>query len=134
MVDAKNLHFLEDWQPTPNLKGTTKYIDLIQSFQLRVLASSKKIASRPSEAKDRAEGTLPSNHKKKIKEIFVESLCFLFDGILNGAMATPTIDNRRPSRVSSSRVMTVRDIVRLSPCYSSPVRHPRCLRASVPSA
>jgi exocyst complex component 2 len=116
MVDAKNLHFLEDWQPTHNQKGTTRYLDLIQTFQLRVFASSRKIASRPSDGKDRDRDgdSIPSNHKKKIQEIFVESLCFLFDGILNGAMATPIIDNRRPSRVSTSRVLTVRDIVRLS--------------------
>jgi exocyst complex component 2 len=110
MVDSKNLHFLEDWQPIPNQKGTTRYLDTLQSFQLRVLASSHKIALR-ADVKDRERDALPSNHRKKIKESFVESLCFLFDGILNGAMATPQLDNRRPSRVSASRVLTVRDIV-----------------------
>lgn len=113
MIDSKNLHFLEDWQPIPNQKGTTRYLDTMNAVQLRVLASSRKVGARPEKERERERETLPSNHRKKIKESFVESLCFLFDGILNGAMASPQFDNRRPSRVSASRILTVRDIVRI---------------------
>jgi exocyst complex component 2 len=124
MVDSKNLHFLEDWQPIPNQKGTTRYLELMNTFQLRILTSSRKIGTKIEKEREREREILPSNHRKKIKESFVESLCFLFDGILNGAMASPQLNNRRPSRVSASRVLTVRDIVRLPlplllPCPSS---------------
>jgi hypothetical protein len=112
MVDSKNLHFLEDWQPIPNQKGTTRYLELMNAFQLRILTSSRKIGTKIEKEREREREILPSNHRKRIKESFVESLCFLFDGILNGAMATPQLNNRRPSRVSASRVLTVRDIVR----------------------
>jgi hypothetical protein len=114
MVDSKNLHFLEDWQPIPNQTGTTRYLELMNTFQLRILTSSRKIGTKIEKEREREREILPSNHRKKIKESFVESLCFLFDGILNGAMATPQLNNRRPSRVSASRVLTVRDIVRLT--------------------
>jgi exocyst complex component 2 len=114
MVDSKNLHFLEDWQPIANQKGTTRYLELMNTFQLRILTSSRKIGTKIEKEREREREILPSNHRKKIKESFVESLCFLFDGILNGAMASPQLNNRRPSRVSASRVLTVRDIVRLS--------------------
>jgi exocyst complex component 2 len=113
MVDSKNLHFLEDWQPIPNQKGTTRYLELMNAFQLRILSSSRKIGTMVEKEREREREVLPSNHRKKIKESFVESLCFLFDGILNGAMATPQPNNRRPSRVSASRVLTFKDIVRL---------------------
>ena len=112
MVDSKNLHFLEDWQPIPNQKGTTRYLDLLNAFQLRILTSSRKIGTKVEKERERERDTLPSNHRKKIKESFVESLCFLFDGILNGAMATPQPNNRRPSRMSAYKVLTVKDIVR----------------------
>jgi hypothetical protein len=111
MVDSKNLHFLEDWQPIPNQKGTTRYLELMNTFQLRILTSSRKIGTKIEKEREREREILPSNHRKRIKESFVESLCFLFDGILNGAMASPQLNNRRPSRVSASRVLTVRDIV-----------------------
>lgn len=104
-ADSKNLHLLEDWQPIPGSKGTTRYLGTLQDFQSRVLASCRKVANGTTDA---GAGT----GRSRIREDFVDTLCFLFDGILNGAMATPEIDNRRPSRVSSSRIMTVRDIVR----------------------
>ena len=112
MIDSKNLHFLEDWQPIPNQKGTTRYLDLMNAFQLRILTSSRKIGTKVEKERERERDILASNHRKKIKESFVESLCFLFDGILNGAMATPQPNNRRPSRMSGYKVLTVKDIVR----------------------
>lgn len=111
MIDSKNLHFLEDWQPLPNQKGTTQYLELMNSFQLRILTSSRKIGTKVEKEREREREILPSNHRKKIRDSFVESLCFLFDGILSGAMASPLPDNRRPSRVSASRILTVKDIV-----------------------
>ena len=124
MVDSKNLHFLEDWQSIPNKKGTTRNLELMNAFQLRILTSSRTIGAKIEKEREREREVLPTNHRKRIKESFVESLCFLFDGILSGAMASPLPNNRRPSRVSASRVLTVKDIVRLSlplflPCSSS---------------
>jgi exocyst complex component 2 len=119
--DAKNLHLLEDWTPSPGQKGTTRYLDILQDFQLRILGSSHKVASRAGDAR-KGEESVPPISKKKIKETFVETLCFLFDGILSGAMATPQVDNRRPSRVSNTRVVTVRDIVCLLLTLTIPSR------------
>lgn len=108
--DSKSLHMLEDWQPAPNAKGNTRYLALMDDFQTRIVTSAKKVALRQGE-----KDPLPGNFKRRIKENFVDTLCFLFDGILNSAMGTPDLGNRRPSRitrVSSSRMVTLKDIVR----------------------
>jgi exocyst complex component 2 len=81
----------------------------MDNFQTRVVTSAKKVATRVGEKEP-----LPGNLKRRIKEDFVDTLCFLFDGVLNSAMGTPEISKRRPSRitrVSSSRMVTLKDIV-----------------------
>lgn len=75
---------------------------------MRVVTSARKVAVRNGE-----KDPVPANLKRKVKESFVDTLCFLFDGILNAAMATgDTSMVQRPTRISSSRVVTVKDIVR----------------------
>lgn len=76
---------------------------------MRVVTSAKRVATRQGET-----DPIPANFKRRIKENFVDTLCFLFDGILNSAMGTPESTNRRPSRVtrvSSSRQVTLKDVV-----------------------
>lgn len=115
-TDAKNLHFLEDWQAVPSeQKDSTRYLTILEDFQLRVLTFVRKIAAQPTESRTATprdqSPPLSSSSRSRIREDFVDTLCYLFDGILNSAMATPEVDNRRPSRVSSSRILTIKDIV-----------------------
>ncbi len=74
---------------------------------MRILGSAKKVATRSGEKE-----AVPINFKRRIKDNFVDTLCFLFDGILNAAMAPiQPKGGRRMTRVSSSRITTVKDIV-----------------------
>lgn len=97
---------MEDWQLSATYKGATKYLAVMETLQNRVLASAKKVASR---ANDR-EVLLPV-FKKRIKDDFVDTLCFCFDGLLSMATTPPEPDNgRRPSRVALART-TAKDTV-----------------------
>jgi hypothetical protein len=108
-LDSRKLHQLEDWQPTSSSssKGSSKFLNLITDFQIRITTSSKRISLRSGE-KDQ----LPVNFKRRIKENFVDTLCFLFDGLLNTAMAPDERkDGRRGTRISGNRIITLKDIV-----------------------
>lgn len=106
MEDAKLLHALEEWHPSTAHKGATKFLTTMEEFQMRMVASARKIALRPSEK----EQFSPS-FKRRIKETFVDTLCFLFDGMLTIATAPPEPSNgRRPSRVAIAK-STSKDIV-----------------------
>ena len=74
-------------------------------------ASSKKIAAR-SEGKD----ALPSNYKRRIKDMFVNTTCFAMNTMIEAAV-TPGEDGtkRRPSRIFSNRLVTLKDMVRCGP-------------------
>ncbi|WVF68144.1 hypothetical protein IAT40_002907 [Kwoniella sp. CBS 6097] len=93
--DSKILHHLEDWTQAITTKGATRYLSMIEDFQLRIIASSKKVATRQGEKE-----AVPVSFKRRIKENFVDTLCFEFDGVLS-ASAPPAEDvgARRPSRV-----------------------------------
>lgn len=104
--DARELHNLEDWS-IASAKGPSKYLGLMEDFQLRVLASAKKVAYRQGEKE-----ALPGPFRRKIRSEFVETMCFLFDGILNSTSLSQHVGPRRMSRMSSSRLMTVKDLVR----------------------
>ncbi|OCF43322.1 exocyst protein [Kwoniella heveanensis CBS 569] len=93
--DSKVLHHLEDWTQAITSKGAIRYLSVIEDFQLRIIASSKKVATRQGEKE-----AVPVTFKRRIKENFVDTLCFEFDGILS-ASAPPAGDvgARRPSRV-----------------------------------
>ncbi|ORY35859.1 exocyst complex component Sec5-domain-containing protein [Naematelia encephala] len=104
--DSRILHQLEDWQPSSSSKGSSRYLDLMVDFQTRVVGSAKKIASRSGEKE-----ALPSNFKRRIKETWVDTLCFLFDGLLNSAMAPgESAPGLRTTRRASTRVSTIMDI------------------------
>ncbi len=105
--DSRLLHQLEEWQGTS--KGSTRYLAVMDEFQMRVVTSAKKVATRSGEKE-----ALPVNFKRRIKDNFVDTLCFLFDGIFNAAMSpSPPTNSRRPTRASSFRIRTIQDIVRL---------------------
>jgi len=106
--DAKVLHNLEDWQ-LASAKGSSKYLTLLEDFQSRTLASAKRIATRQGEKE-----AFSANFKRKIKVDFVDTMCFLFDGILNSTSLRTENGPRRMSRMSSSRIPTVRDLVSMT--------------------
>ncbi|WVW81078.1 hypothetical protein I302_103069 [Kwoniella bestiolae CBS 10118] len=109
--DSKILHHLEDitsFSTTSNhslsSKNTLRYLSVIEEFQLRLINSCKKISSSAGSAS--RTGTngndIPANFKRKIKDTFVDTLCFCFDGMIDFT-AQPMEDQagmgmRRPSR------------------------------------
>ncbi|ORX41152.1 exocyst complex component Sec5-domain-containing protein [Kockovaella imperatae] len=103
--DTKSLHELEDWH-LASTKTQHRYLSLVETLQTRVVASSKIIASRKGEKE-----TVPTTFKRRIKDHFVDTMCFIFDGILNAATHPPS-EARRGSlaRASSRRLLAVRDI------------------------
>ncbi|KAK4688269.1 exocyst complex component 2, partial [Tremellales sp. Uapishka_1] len=120
--DARGLYVLEDWQLDPAHVGTTRYLALVQEFQLRVVSTLTKIAS--------SKKAPPGNYKKKIKDTFVDTLCFVFDGILNTALSPPEgTGGRRPSRLSASRVVTIKDVVSGVLCRAAVKRIDRAFAA-----
>lgn len=110
MSDAKALHSLEDWSPSPTRKGSTNYLAQLDNFQERVAVAAKRIATL-----NREKDPLTNNYKRRIKDSFVDTLCFLFDGLLSSAMAPQEVNNgRRPSRVAIVKTV-VKDMVRTYP-------------------
>lgn len=103
-TDAKMLHQLESWDSPPShgassralQKGCTAYLPLIESFQDRVAAATKRVAVLHKE-----KDPLSNSYKRRLKENWVDSLCFLFDGLLTVATAPDEApDGRRASRVA----------------------------------
>ena len=94
--DSRSLHTLEDWT-----KGT-KYLPLVDTFQTRIVASAQRVGAGCSE---------PDAVKRRIKDNFVDTMCFLFDGIMNSNNTHTDPGPRRMSRMSSSRVPTINDFV-----------------------
>jgi exocyst complex component 2 len=123
LSDAKVLHELETWQASSSVKGATKYLLTMEDFQTRVLASSKKIATRAGDKEP-----VPASFKRRIKENFVDTLCFLFDGMLSAATAPPDASyRRRPSRVAAPRPPPKSTVCILNVDYKSrahPVGYP----------
>ena len=74
---------------------------------MRILSSAKKVASRSGEKE-----LIPSSFKRRIRENWVDTMCFLFDGILNStSLSVESGGPRRMSRYSSNRILTVKDLV-----------------------
>jgi exocyst complex component 2 len=104
------VHQLEDWQSrsSSDPTGSSKSLSLISDFQIRIATSAKKVSTRNGE-----RDPLPGIFKRRIKENFVDTLCFLFDGVLSAAMAPEEKkDGRRGTRVSNAKLTTMKDIVR----------------------
>ena len=97
---------MEDWQPSTSAKGATRFLAIMDEFQIRIVTASKRVATRSGEK----EPVAPKL-KSKIKENFVDTLCFLFDGVLNVAISAREESARRPSRVSLARAAPGKDAV-----------------------
>lgn len=86
----------------------------MEAFQLRIVASAKKVATRSGE-----KDALPLNFKRRIKDTFVDTLCFVFDGILSSATVDPDLTGgRRPTRISTNQFQFIKDIVSQNPAKS----------------
>ena len=77
-VDSKQLNKLEYW--SGSTKGPDRYLALMEDFQMRVLGSAKRIATRSGERE-----AVATNFKRRIRETFTDTMCFVFDGILNSS-------------------------------------------------
>lgn len=108
-TDARSLYLLEDWRPSTSAKGATRFLAIMDEFQMRIVTGAKRVATRNGEKE-----AITPNFKKKIKETFVDTLCFLFDGILNVAISSREETPRRPSRIILSRVSPGKDVVSFS--------------------
>ncbi|WVQ70634.1 hypothetical protein IAR50_000154 [Cryptococcus sp. DSM 104548] len=84
--DAKVIHGLEDWSSASSSKGSIRYLASIESFQLRVATAAKKVAAntRNGNGQNEKDG-LGSGFKRRIREVFVETECYCFDGILKSS-------------------------------------------------
>ena len=114
-ADAKLLHYLEDWDGNTT-KAPARYLDTVEDLQTRLVTSSLNLASRSEGPLRQASSSavVPLNFKRKIKNTFVDTLCFLFDGVLSSATSKQEASSRHPSRISSSRIVTIKDVVRTS--------------------
>ena len=75
---------------------------------MRIVIAAKKVATRPREKE-----AVPINLRRRIKDNFGDTMCFIFDGILDAAMSkSQSTMGRRPTRASSAKIVTVKDIVR----------------------
>ncbi|WRT70517.1 uncharacterized protein IL334_007515 [Kwoniella shivajii] len=91
MLDnSKIIHHLEDWSTAVTSKSAIKYLQIIEDFQIRITTSTKKIAI-----------TSTTHFKRKVKESFVDTLCFCFDGMLDSTSPNNKSYEhmRRPSRL-----------------------------------
>ncbi|WWC92087.1 uncharacterized protein L201_007041 [Kwoniella dendrophila CBS 6074] len=122
--DSKSLHHLEDWTSyysssstnSINSKSVLNYLTIIEDFQIRLTISCKKISgssspnsSNPSTANNNnrpsEKESIPSNFKRKIKDSFVDTLCFCFDGMIDFTSSSSSeleqsTAIRRPSRLN----------------------------------
>ncbi|RXK41720.1 hypothetical protein M231_00955 [Tremella mesenterica] len=104
--DSKVLHELEDWTHYSSSKASTKYLNLMEEFQLRIMKSSKQISSRPNEKE-----VVPGNYKRKLKELFVNTTNGLLSNMIQAAQIIPEEpQKRRPSRISHTKLLTLKDV------------------------
>ncbi|KAK6906719.1 hypothetical protein I203_100706 [Kwoniella mangroviensis CBS 8507] len=121
--DSKILHHLEDWTTLPRNSLTTKnvlrYLSVMEEFELRLINACKKISSTTTSATssnnqqagsssngNRTGGSsndISTNFKSKIKDTFVDTLCFCFDGMIDFTSSSVHEEEgdrglRRPSR------------------------------------
>ncbi|KAL7419826.1 Exocyst complex component S5 [Cryptotrichosporon argae] len=89
--DAKALQHLDEWSPAG-------YLGIVDDFQMRVAGACRRVGAREKDA-------LPTNYKRKIRELFVDSQCAVFDGMLVLAK-----QERQPARNASGRIVTLRDV------------------------
>ncbi|KIR53565.1 exocyst protein [Cryptococcus gattii Ru294] len=109
--DAKILHGLEDWSQATNPKGAIRYLTVVDEFQLRIISSVKKIAASIQGDKESFSNSL----KKRIREDFVETQCYIYDGIMKATdvdlrdESGDVQQRRRPLRRTSTDVSVVQN-------------------------
>ncbi|KIR69024.1 exocyst protein [Cryptococcus bacillisporus CA1873] len=109
--DAKILHGLEDWSQATNPKGAIHYLTVVDEFQLRITSSVKKIAASSQGDKESFSNSL----KKRIREDFVETQCYIYDGIMKATdvdlrdESGDVEQRRRPLRRTSTDVSVVQN-------------------------
>ncbi|WVO20401.1 uncharacterized protein IAS62_001697 [Cryptococcus decagattii] len=109
--DAKILHGLEDWSQATTPKGAIRYLTVVDEFQLRITSSVKKIAASNQGDKESFSNSL----KKKIREDFVETQCYIYDGIMKATdvdlrdESADVEQRRRPLRRTSTDVSVVQN-------------------------
>ncbi|EIW69869.1 hypothetical protein TREMEDRAFT_29687 [Tremella mesenterica DSM 1558] len=104
--DSKVLHELEDWTHYSSSKASTKYLNLMEEFQLRIMRSLKQISSRPNEKE-----VVPGNYKRKLKELFVNTTNGLLSNMIQATQIIPEEpQKRRPSRISHTKLLTLKDV------------------------
>ncbi|KIS00342.1 exocyst protein [Cryptococcus deuterogattii 2001/935-1] len=109
--DAKILHGLEDWSQATNPKGAIRYLTVVDEFQLRITSSVKKIAASSQGDKESFSNSL----KKRIREDFVETQCYIYDGIMKATdvdlrdESGDVEQRRRPLRRTSTDVSVVQN-------------------------
>lgn len=112
-IDAKILHGLEDWSQATNPKGAIRYLTVVDEFQLRIISSVKKIAASIQGDKESFSNSL----KKRIREDFVETQCYIYDGIMKATdvdlrdESGDVQQRRRPLRRTSTDVSVVQNPV-----------------------
>ncbi|KIR30772.1 exocyst protein [Cryptococcus deuterogattii LA55] len=109
--DAKILHGLEDWSQATNPKGAIRYLTVVDEFQLRITSSVKRIAASSQGNKESFSNSL----KKRIREDFVETQCYIYDGIMKATdvdlrdESGDVEQRRRPLRRTSTDVSVVQN-------------------------
>lgn len=107
------MHGLEDWSQATNPKGAIRYLTVVDEFQLRITSSVKKIAASSQGDKESFSNSL----KKRIREDFVETQCYIYDGIMKATdvdlrdESGDVEQRRRPLRRTSTDVSVVRNPV-----------------------
>lgn len=91
-TDAQTFHLLEDWRPSPTgTRGETRYLDLMTTFQNRVLLGARRVAS--GSAKD-AESLAPltPQFKRKLRDMIIQTEGLMFEGILTLGRGSEVVD------------------------------------------
>ena len=106
-TDAETFHLLEDWKRAPSGKtGETRYLDLVTTFQTRVLLAARKVASVSAVGGKDGEHLAPLSptFKRKMRDTIIATEGAIFEGILTlgrGAEARPVDPASKRSRSMS---------------------------------
>ncbi|WWC72387.1 uncharacterized protein I206_106349 [Kwoniella pini CBS 10737] len=113
--DSKLLHQLDDSFTSSSLsitgstsKTVSRYLNIIEEFEIRIITSCKKLLPSSSTIGSNNNIKSSDNFKKKIKDSFVDTLCFCFDGMIDFSNNNNNNNNegeglRRPSRITINK-------------------------------
>ncbi|KIJ39010.1 hypothetical protein M422DRAFT_258163 [Sphaerobolus stellatus SS14] len=113
--DARLFHYLENWEPDPQLPGATIYLTKIQTFQRHNVTSAYRIAGVVTEQngsnsnKSAKNKTVRPEFASKISKAFLDALYAFLDGLVHLA-SDDWQDLSKSSVVDPSRTLINRDI------------------------